>query len=74
VPETEFTEGVHVERHRDGSVRAAGQVVDGQPHGYWECFRLDGTLMHSGHSEHGRDVGERTTSDRTGTPYEITKK
>jgi hypothetical protein len=34
VPEIEFTEGLHEERHRDGSLRARGPVVDGHPHGY----------------------------------------
>jgi hypothetical protein len=27
MPETEFTEGQHVQRHRDGSIRARGPVV-----------------------------------------------
>ena len=72
MPGTEFTEGLHVERHRDGSVRARGPVVDGQPHGYWEWFRLDGTLMRSGHFAEGRTVGEWTTYDRSGAPYKVT--
>jgi len=72
VPETEFSDGVHVERHRDGSVRARGPVVGGQPHGYWEWFRLDGTLMRSGHFDAGRNVGEWTTYDSSGAPYKVT--
>jgi antitoxin component YwqK of YwqJK toxin-antitoxin module len=74
VPETEYTEGTHVERHRDGSVRAHGPVVDGQPHGYWEWFRLDGTLLRSGYFDAGRTVGEWTTYDRAGAPYKVTDK
>jgi hypothetical protein len=35
-------------RHRDGSVRARGNVVDGQPDGCWEWFHLDGTRLRSG--------------------------
>ena len=57
--DTGFPDGAHVERHRDGSVRARGPVVDGQPHGYWEWFRLDGTLLRSGHFDAGRNVGDR---------------
>ena len=72
MPEAQFTDGVHVERHRDGSVRARGAVVGGQLHGYWEWFRLDGTLMRSGFFEHGRNVGEWTTYDRSGAPYKVT--
>ena len=60
MPETEFTEGLHEERHRDGSLRARGPVVDGRPHGCWEWFRLEGTRLRSG------------TYDRTGTPYRTT--
>jgi antitoxin component YwqK of YwqJK toxin-antitoxin module len=70
----QFPEGMHVERHRDGSVRARGPVVDGQPDGYWEWFRLDGTKLRSGHFDHGRDVGEWITYDRAGVPYKVTQK
>ncbi len=73
MPETEFTEGRHVERHFDGSVRATGPVVDGKPHGYWEWFRLDGTMLRSGHFDGGRQVGEWITYDRSGAPYKVTR-
>jgi antitoxin component YwqK of YwqJK toxin-antitoxin module len=72
MPEAEFTEGHHVERHRDGSVRARGPVVDGQPDGYWEWFRLDGTMLRSGSFDRGRQTGEWTTYDRSGAPYKVT--
>jgi antitoxin component YwqK of YwqJK toxin-antitoxin module len=74
MPQTEFTEGMHVERHRDGSVRAQGPVVDGHPDGYWEWFRVDGTKLRSGHFDRGRDVGEWITYDRSGAPYKVTHK
>jgi hypothetical protein len=72
MPEADFADGIHVERHRDGSLRARGPVVDGQPAGYWEWFRLDGTRLRSGHVDSGRAVGEWTTYDRTGAVYEVT--
>ena len=72
MPETEFSEGLHEERHRNGSLRARGPVVDGRPHGFWEWFRLDGTRLRSGSFEQGRQVGEWTTYDRAGAPYETT--
>ena len=72
MPQTEFTEGVHEERHRNGSLRARGPVVDGQPHGAWEWFRLDGTWLRSGSFDHGRQTAEWTTYDRSGAPYEVT--
>ncbi|MBB5844006.1 antitoxin component YwqK of YwqJK toxin-antitoxin module [Conyzicola lurida] len=58
--------------HRDGSVWATGQTLRGEPHGYWEWFRLDGTLMRSGDFESGVQVGEWTTYDANGVPYKTT--
>jgi antitoxin component YwqK of YwqJK toxin-antitoxin module len=72
VPRTEFTEGLHEEFHRDGSLRARGPVVDGKPHGYWEWFRLDGTMLRSGSFAAGEPVGEWTTYDSSGAPYKVT--
>ncbi|MBB3082653.1 toxin-antitoxin system YwqK family antitoxin [Geodermatophilus sabuli] len=72
MPQTEFTEGVHEERHRNGSLRARGPVVDGKPHGYWEWFRLDGTMLRSGSFAAGEPVGEWTTYDASGAPYKVT--
>jgi antitoxin component YwqK of YwqJK toxin-antitoxin module len=74
MPETDLTEGHHVERHRDGSIRARGPVVDGRPDGYWEWFRLDGTLLRSGSFDRGRQTGEWTTYDASGAPYKVTTK
>ena len=74
MPPADFTEGVHIERHRDGSVRARGPVVDGQPDGYWEWFRLDGTPLRSGHFDKGRQTGEWTTYDKNGAVYKVTTK
>ena len=74
MPEADFADGLHVQRHRDGSLRARGPVVGGQPDGYWEWFRLDGTRLRSGHFDAGRAVGEWTTYDRAGAVYEVTDK
>ena len=67
-------DGLHVERHSTGSLRVRGLVVGGRPHGYWEWFRLDGSLMRSGTFDHGRTVGTWTTYDRSGAPYKVTEK
>ncbi len=50
-----------IDRHKDGSVRAKGQMLDGELHGYWEWFRKDGTIMRSGHFERGQQTGEWKT-------------
>ncbi|MCS5718487.1 hypothetical protein N1027_10095 [Herbiconiux sp. CPCC 205763] len=63
----------HTQLHRDGSVRAQGQNLDGEPHGYWEWFRLDGTIMRSGTFEAGAQVGEWVTYDKNGAPYKTTR-
>lgn len=62
----------HVEYHKDGSVLAVGQTLDGKLSGYWEWFRKDGTKMRSGHFDEGARVGEWTTYDRDGQPYKVT--
>jgi antitoxin component YwqK of YwqJK toxin-antitoxin module len=72
MPQADFSEGLHVERHRDGSIRARGPLVHGQPDGYWEWFRLDGTMLRSGSFERGRQTGEWTTYDKSGVVYKVT--
>lgn len=62
----------HIEYHKDGSIRAKGQKLDGQLAGYWEWFRKDGTKMRSGYFERGEQVGEWTTYDQEGRVYKVT--
>lgn len=63
----------YVERHKDGSIWAVGQKVDGVAVGYWEWFRVDGTKLRSGTFEAGRQVGEWTTYDKQGEVYKVTR-
>ncbi len=63
----------HIEFHKDGSVWAKGQTSDGIPAGYWEWFRLDGTIMRSGYFDKGEQTGEWTTYDKKGQVYKVTK-
>ena len=58
--------------HKDGSRRARGHMLGGEMHGYWEWFRLDGTIMRSGSFDIGRQVGTWTTYDRSGAPHKET--
>lgn len=58
--------------HTDGSLRAQGFMLDEQLHGYWEWFRLDGTIMRSGSFDHGERTGVWTTYDRAGAPHKET--
>jgi len=63
----------HIQYHKDGTVWARGQTLDGVPTGYWEWFRLDGTKMRSGEFKSGEQVGEWTTYDKKGAVYKVTK-
>ncbi len=62
----------HVRYHRDGSVWAKGQMLDGKQTGYWERFRKNGTRMRSGTFAPGQQVGAWTTYDQTGAVYKVT--
>lgn len=59
--------------HKDGSLWARGQMVEGVAVGYWEWFRKDGTRLRSGTFENGEQVGEWTTYDREGNVYKVTR-
>jgi hypothetical protein len=62
----------HVHYHKDGSIWARGQTIDGVATGYWEWFRKDGVRMRSGCFEAGKQVGQWTTYDRSGKVYKVT--
>jgi antitoxin component YwqK of YwqJK toxin-antitoxin module len=62
----------YIQHHKDGSIWARGQTIDGVATGYWEWFRKDGVRMRSGYFEAGAQVGEWTTYDRKGNLYNVT--
>jgi antitoxin component YwqK of YwqJK toxin-antitoxin module len=64
----------HTEYHKDGSIYAKGQMLDGVPTGYWEWFRKDGTKMRSGTFQDGEPVGDWITYDQKGAVYKVTRK
>lgn len=51
-----------------------GKIANGQPDGYWEWYRPDGTLKRSGHFTNGEAVGEWITYDAQGNVYKATTK
>jgi antitoxin component YwqK of YwqJK toxin-antitoxin module len=53
-------------RYPDGSVKARGLRVDGELHGAWKFYRLDGSLMRSGSFDRGRQVRVWRTFARDG--------
>lgn len=59
--------------HKNGALKAKGEVLDGLLHGYWEWFRIDGSKMRSGYFEHGQQVGEWTTYADDGRVVKVTQ-
>ena len=73
MPAKRFKAKEHVHYHKDITIWAKGQMIDGVATGYWERFRKEGTIMRSGYFENGEQVGEWTTYDRKGKVYKVTK-
>jgi antitoxin component YwqK of YwqJK toxin-antitoxin module len=62
----------YIHYHKDGSIWAKGQTINGVKTGYWEWFRKDGTLMRTGYFDNDEQVGEWTTYDRHGKVVKVT--
>jgi antitoxin component YwqK of YwqJK toxin-antitoxin module len=67
------SQGFTIKFHANGKTRwSKGKIVDGEPEGYWEWYRLDGTIKRSGHFHLGKPVGQWITYDKTGQIYKRT--
>lgn len=72
---TEIVDGVTIKYHASGqTVWSRGRVENGQPEGYWEWYRIDGTLKRSGTFSAGEPVGTWITYDAEGKPYKTTER
>jgi len=70
---SEIIDGFTIKYHANGKTRwSKGKIVNGQPEGYWEWYRVDGTIKRSGHFRAGEAVGEWITYDKNGDVYKIT--
>ena len=58
--------------HKDGSIWAKGDKVDGKCEGYWEWWRKDATKLRSGYFEKDKQIGEWKTYDRKGNVLKTT--
>jgi antitoxin component YwqK of YwqJK toxin-antitoxin module len=75
VKRSEVIDGVTIKYHANGKTRwSKGKIAGGQPQGYWEWYRPDGTLKRSGHFDRGEPVGAWTTYDGKGQVYKVTTK
>lgn len=71
----EVIDGYIIKYHANNkTVWSKGKMIDGQPHDYWQWYRIDGSLKRSGYFDRGVPVGEWTTYDSDGKPYKITKR
>ena len=71
----EIIDGFTIKYHANGKTRwSKGKIVDGKPEGYWEWYRLDGSIKRSGYFTNGEPVGEWTTYDSAGKVYKVTSK
>lgn len=59
--------------YSNGLPRFKGEYdAAGEMHGFWEFFRIDGSLMRSGSFEHGQQTGEWKTFARDGSLVKTT--
>lgn len=50
----EIIDGMTIKYHANGeTIWSKGKVIDGQAEGYWEWFRIDGTIKRSGNFING---------------------
>jgi hypothetical protein len=63
----------YIKYHNDGTIWAKGSVLGGQPDGYFEWFRKDGTRMRSGYFSRGEQTGDWTTYDKNGRIVKVTR-
>ena len=54
-------------RYEGGGLKYTGFRLDGEMHGAWTWYRLDGSLMRTGAFDRGRQTGVWRTFERDGT-------
>ncbi|OJU09945.1 MAG: hypothetical protein BGN88_15435 [Clostridiales bacterium 43-6] len=71
----DVVDGLTIKYHANGTtVWSKGKMTDGQPDGYWEWYRTDGTIKRSGYFDKGEPVGEWITYDKNGETYKTTER
>ncbi len=68
-----IVDGFTIKYHANGkTIWSKGKMKEGNPDGYWEWYRLNGTLKRSGTFNMGVPVGQWTTYDSKGEVYKMT--
>jgi antitoxin component YwqK of YwqJK toxin-antitoxin module len=71
----EVIDGYTIKYHTNTTIPwSKGKMVNGQPEGYWEWYRLDGTIKRSGNFENGNPIGEWITYDNNGAKHKTTQR
>lgn len=63
----------HLEHYSNGNVKLKGAHLDGEMHGPWAFYRLDGSLMRTGSFDRGKQIGTWRTCDRNGNVVKETE-
>lgn len=72
---SEIVKGYTIKYHANGKTKwSKGKIKEGNPEGYWEWYRIDGTLKRSGNFKKGESVGTWITYDSKGRAYKVTEK
>ncbi|MFC0475508.1 hypothetical protein ACFFHF_09625 [Robertmurraya beringensis] len=71
----EVNDDYTIKYHANGkTIWSKGKIIDEMPDGYWEWYRIDGTIKRSGYFEMGEPVGEWITYDSKGEKYKTTNR
>ena len=72
---SEIVDGFTIKYHANGkSIWSKGKIINGKADGYWEWYRIDGTLKRSGFFKEGEPIGEWITYDGKGNTYKVTER
>ncbi len=72
---TDVIDGLTIKFHANGkTIWSKGKMKNGNPDGYWEWYRIDGTLKRSGTFNEGEPVGQWITYDSKGEVYKVSSK
>lgn len=72
---SEIIDGYLIKYHANGTtIWSKGKIKNDKPDGYWEWYRINGTLKRSGHFSEGDPIGEWTTYDSKGEVYKVTNR
>ena len=66
-------DGTFIEYYKNGAIKAKGKYRGSKLHGFWEFYRLDGSLMRSGSFKSGEQSGKWTTFSATGKVVKVTE-